>query len=131
LFFTQPPQADERRRDTHPPPPQLINRGGEKISPIELDSAILSLQGVAEAVSFGVPDVKYGEKVWAMVVLEQGVKEDEEALKKALEKKVAKVRSTAAERLRRVEETQTADDPPGRTQFKIPERIIFTSAIPK
>jgi acyl-CoA synthetase (AMP-forming)/AMP-acid ligase II len=92
-LFSLSPQADDDDGTRAPPHPQLINRGGEKISPIELDSAILSLQGVAEAVSFGVPDVKYGEKVWAMVVLEQGVKEDEEGLKKALEKKVAKVRS--------------------------------------
>ncbi len=70
---------------------QLINRGGEKISPIELDSALLSLKGVAEAVSFGVEDAKYGEKVWAMVVLKTGEKEDQARLKQELEGKVAKV----------------------------------------
>lgn len=39
-----------------------INRGGEKISPLEVDAALLSLDGVSEAVAFGVPDEKYGEK---------------------------------------------------------------------
>ena len=72
-------------------PLQLIIRGGENISPIELDSAILALPGVAEAVTFGVPDAKYGEKLWAMVVLKEGAKEDAEGLKNALQNKVAKV----------------------------------------
>lgn len=70
---------------------QLINRGGEKISPIELDSALLALEGVAEAVAFGVEDAKYGEKVWAAVVPKSGAKLDEQKLKRALEQKVAKV----------------------------------------
>lgn len=42
---------------------ELINRAGEKISPLEVDSALLSVDGVGEAVAFGVPDEKYGEKV--------------------------------------------------------------------
>ncbi|PIA49471.1 hypothetical protein AQUCO_01300345v1 [Aquilegia coerulea] len=42
---------------------ELINRGGEKISPIEVDSVLLSHPDVAQAVSFGVPDDKYGEEV--------------------------------------------------------------------
>jgi oxalate---CoA ligase len=70
---------------------QLINRGGEKISPIELDSAILAIKGVAEAVSFGVEDAKYGEKVWAMVVMKNGEAKDQNRLKKELEGKIAKV----------------------------------------
>jgi acyl-CoA synthetase (AMP-forming)/AMP-acid ligase II len=37
---------------------ELINRGGEKISPVELDGALLSIEGVTEAVAFGVPDRK-------------------------------------------------------------------------
>lgn len=48
---------------------ELINRGGEKISPIEVDGALLSHPGVAEAVSFAAPDEKYGESVAAAVVL--------------------------------------------------------------
>ncbi|MBI3302744.1 MAG: AMP-binding protein [Deltaproteobacteria bacterium] len=48
---------------------ELINRGGEKISPREIDEALLTHPAVAEAVCFGVPDVKYGEEVAAAVVL--------------------------------------------------------------
>lgn len=42
---------------------ELINRGGEKISPIEVDAILLSHPDVAQAVAFGVPDDKYGEEV--------------------------------------------------------------------
>ncbi len=48
---------------------ELINRGGEKISPVEVDEALLSHPAVAEAVAFGAPDPKYGESVRAAVVL--------------------------------------------------------------
>jgi acyl-CoA synthetase (AMP-forming)/AMP-acid ligase II len=48
---------------------ELINRGGEKISPLEVDAALLSHPAVAEAATFGAPDVKYGEEVHAAVVL--------------------------------------------------------------
>ncbi len=48
---------------------ELINRGGEKISPLEVDAALLAHPAVAEAASFAVPDPKYGEEVHAAVVL--------------------------------------------------------------
>ena len=48
---------------------ELINRGGEKISPLEVDAVLLQHPSVAEAVCFGVPDEKYGECVQAAVVL--------------------------------------------------------------
>ncbi len=48
---------------------ELINRGGEKISPREIDEVLLTHPAVAEAVCFGVPDTKYGEEVAAAVVL--------------------------------------------------------------
>jgi acyl-CoA synthetase (AMP-forming)/AMP-acid ligase II len=48
---------------------ELINRGGEKISPLEVDAVLLEHPAVAEAVSFGVPDPKYGEEVHGAVVL--------------------------------------------------------------
>ena len=48
---------------------ELINRGGEKISPIEVDATLLEHPAVAEAVCFAVPDDKYGECVQAAVVL--------------------------------------------------------------
>jgi len=48
---------------------EIINRGGEKISPLEIDSVLLSHPAVAEAVSFGVPDAKYGQVVGVVVTL--------------------------------------------------------------
>jgi acyl-CoA synthetase (AMP-forming)/AMP-acid ligase II len=48
---------------------ELINRGGEKISPLEVDAVLLEHPAVAEAVSFAVPDLKYGEEVHGAVVL--------------------------------------------------------------
>ncbi|KAL7234051.1 hypothetical protein ACSBR1_017616 [Camellia fascicularis] len=42
---------------------ELINRGGEKISPIEVDAVLLSHPDIVQAVAFGVPDDKYGEEV--------------------------------------------------------------------
>lgn len=48
---------------------ELVNRGGEKISPLEVDAALLAHPDVKEAVSFSVPDEKYGEEVNAAVIL--------------------------------------------------------------
>ena len=48
---------------------ELINRGGEKLSPTEIDAVLLGNPAVAEAASFGVPDRIYGEEVQAAVVL--------------------------------------------------------------
>lgn len=72
---------------------ELINRGGEKISPLEIDSALLAVDGVKEAVCFGVEDEHYGEIVWAAVVLsKEGSQDTEEPrIKKALDGKIAKV----------------------------------------
>jgi acyl-CoA synthetase (AMP-forming)/AMP-acid ligase II len=48
---------------------ELINRGGEKISPREIDEVLLTHPAVAEAVCFGIADKIYGEEVAAAVVL--------------------------------------------------------------
>ena len=48
---------------------ELINRGGEKISPLEVDATLLEHPAVAEAVCFAAPDAMYGECVQAAVVL--------------------------------------------------------------
>jgi acyl-CoA synthetase (AMP-forming)/AMP-acid ligase II len=48
---------------------ELINRGGEKISPREIDDALKQHPAVAEAVAFGVPHRAWGEEVEAAVVL--------------------------------------------------------------
>ena len=82
---------------------ELINRGGEKISPEEIEAALLEHPAVAEAAVFGVPDLKYGEEVSAAVVL----------------------RSTAtAPELQSYCWTRLAD-------FKVPKLIHLVSAIPK
>jgi oxalate---CoA ligase len=52
---------------------EMINRGGEKISPREVDEALLTHPGVVEAATYGVPDEKYGEVVQAVVVAREGV----------------------------------------------------------
>lgn len=56
---------------------ELINRGGEKISPLEVDAILLEHPAVEEAVCFGVPDEKYGEEVHAAVVLRGEANENE------------------------------------------------------
>jgi acyl-CoA synthetase (AMP-forming)/AMP-acid ligase II len=47
---------------------ELINRGGEKISPLEIDAILLAHPEVGEAVCFAVPDQMYGQIVGAAVV---------------------------------------------------------------
>lgn len=87
---------------------ELINRGGEKISPLEVDAALLSVEGVGEAVSFAVPDDTYGEKVGAAVVLKAGADSaqlTDAHIRQQLDGKLSK--------------------------FKIPEKIFLTDAIPK
>jgi len=56
---------------------ELINRGGDKISPREVDDALLTHGSVAEAVCFGIPDQVYGEEVAAAVVLKESATEKE------------------------------------------------------
>jgi acyl-CoA synthetase (AMP-forming)/AMP-acid ligase II/acyl carrier protein len=60
---------------------ELINRGGEKISPREVDEALLSHPGVAQAVSFAVPEPRLGEEVAAAVVLAGGTAPTERELR--------------------------------------------------
>lgn len=84
---------------------ELINRGGEKISPIELDSAMLAHPAVSEAVAFGAPDEMYGQQVNAVIVLKPGEKATQEDIQKFLGDKLSK--------------------------FKIPVKIFFTDVMPK
>lgn len=48
---------------------EMINRGGEKIAPREIDDVLLQHPAVAEAVAFGLPHSAWGEEVAAAVVL--------------------------------------------------------------
>jgi acyl-CoA synthetase (AMP-forming)/AMP-acid ligase II len=54
---------------------ELINRGGEKISPREVDEVLLAHPAIAEAVCFGVPHPTWGEEVAAAVVLRESATE--------------------------------------------------------
>ncbi|KKZ61948.1 hypothetical protein EMCG_03566 [[Emmonsia] crescens] len=84
---------------------ELINKGGEKISPIELDDAIAHNPHVAEAVSFAIPDTHYGEDIGVAVVLKESGSLSEDMLKSWIAAKVAK--------------------------FKIPKKIWILPEIPK
>ncbi len=56
---------------------EIIIRGGENVSPYEVEAALLVHPAVAEAVCFGVPNDRYGEEVAAAVVLKgQATPED-------------------------------------------------------
>lgn len=52
---------------------ELINRGGEKISPAQVEAVLGAYPGVTEAAVFAVPDPKYGERAEAAVVAQPGV----------------------------------------------------------
>jgi acyl-CoA synthetase (AMP-forming)/AMP-acid ligase II/CBS domain-containing protein len=54
---------------------EMINRGGEKIAPVEVDDVLTSHPLVAEAVVFGAPHPTWGEEVEAVVVLKGDVSE--------------------------------------------------------
>ncbi|CCG84732.1 protein of unknown function [Taphrina deformans PYCC 5710] len=84
---------------------ELINRGGEKISPIELDGALVSHPKVAEAVAFGVPSDMYGQEVACAIVVAAGQQLTEEEVKSYMTDRVAR--------------------------FKVPKVVYFTDAIPK
>jgi acyl-CoA synthetase (AMP-forming)/AMP-acid ligase II/acyl carrier protein len=51
---------------------EMINRGGEKIAPREIEEALLDHAGVAQAAAFAVPHVRLGEDVGAAVVIKPG-----------------------------------------------------------
>jgi acyl-CoA synthetase (AMP-forming)/AMP-acid ligase II len=56
---------------------ELINRGGEKISPLEIDDVLLRHPAVAEALAFAVPHKTLGEDIHAAVVLKSPATESE------------------------------------------------------
>lgn len=84
---------------------ELINKGGEKISPIELDNILAQHPSVAEAVSFAIPDDLYGQEVGVAVVPKDGNKVTEGEMKAYMVEKVAK--------------------------FKVPKRVFITDNMPK
>ena len=84
---------------------ELINRGGEKVSPIEVDTVIMDHAAVAQCLTFALPHPKLGEEVAAAIVLREGAAASE-----------AEIREFAAKRL---------------AQFKVPRKIVFLPEIPK
>jgi oxalate---CoA ligase len=69
---------------------ELINKGGEKISPIELDNVLTRHPAVSEVVSFAIPDEMYGQDVGVAVVKKAGEKLSSEELKRWMAERVAK-----------------------------------------
>ena len=84
---------------------EIINRGGEKIAPREVDDVLMAHPAVAQAVAFAVPHQKLGEDVAAVVVLREGAEAGEREL-----------RAFAADSL---------------ADFKVPRTILFRDEIPK
>lgn len=60
---------------------EIINRGGEKISPLEVDAVMLSHPEIAQVVCFAVNHDKLGEDIAAAVVLQEGSTLDERAIR--------------------------------------------------
>ncbi len=84
---------------------EIINRGGEKVSPREIDEILMDHPAVAQVVCFGMPHPKLGEEVAAVVVLKPG--------------------SAATDReLQAFVATRAAD-------YKVPKKILFMDEIPK
>jgi acyl-CoA synthetase (AMP-forming)/AMP-acid ligase II len=69
---------------------ELINKGGEKISPIELDNVLTRHPQISEAVSFAIPDEVYGQDIGVAVVLKNGEKLTAQELKAWVEERSAK-----------------------------------------
>jgi acyl-CoA synthetase (AMP-forming)/AMP-acid ligase II len=86
---------------------ELINRGGEKIGPREIDEVLLSHPAVAEAVCFGVPHPAWGEEVEAAIVLKEEFKDTT---------KDTDIMAYCKERL---------------AEFKRPKKLHITTAIPR
>ena len=59
---------------------EVINRGGDKVSPAEVDAVMLSLSGVADAAAFGIAHSRLGQEVVAAVVRRPGATVTAEAV---------------------------------------------------
>ncbi len=84
---------------------EVINRGGEKISPLEIDDALMRHPAVAEALAFPVPHPRLGQDVAAAVVLRPGMAATPVELRRYLQDQVA--------------------------SFKVPRRIVMCDQLPK
>ena len=84
---------------------EIINRGGEKISPREVDDVLMDHPAVQQVVTFAMPHDKLGEEVAAAIVLREGVESTER-----------EIQAFAAEHL---------------ANFKLPRKVLFLDEIPK
>lgn len=84
---------------------EIINRGGEKVSPREIDEALLEHPAVAQAVAFAVPHVTLGEDISAAVVLRPGVKVTADQIRDHVFARLA--------------------------EFKVPSSVVIVDSIPK
>jgi len=84
---------------------EIISRGGEKISPREVDEIIMDHPAVALVVTFGMPHEKLGEEVAAAVVLREGQHVSEKELREFIAIRLA--------------------------DYKVPRKILFLEEIPK
>jgi acyl-CoA synthetase (AMP-forming)/AMP-acid ligase II len=84
---------------------EIINRGGEKVSPLEVDEVLMDHPAVQQVVTFALPHDKLGEEVAAAIVLREGASADERA-----------IRDFAAKRL---------------ADFKVPRKVVILAEIPK
>jgi acyl-CoA synthetase (AMP-forming)/AMP-acid ligase II len=84
---------------------EIINRGGEKVSPLEVDDVLMEHPGIQQVVTFALPHKLLGEEVAAAIVLTEGATLT-----------LGDVQTFAAERL---------------AQFKLPKKIVIVDEIPK
>jgi acyl-CoA synthetase (AMP-forming)/AMP-acid ligase II/acyl carrier protein len=84
---------------------EIINRGGEKISPREIDEVLLDHPSIQAALCFAIPDPRLGEEIGAAVVLRTGA-------------------SATDVELMNFAATRLAD-------FKVPRRVLILDEIPK
>lgn len=71
---------------------EMINVGGEKVSPFEVEAAMLSHPAVAEAVAFGIPDPVRDEQLGAVLVLGPGATLGDEEFRAYLGQRLAPVK---------------------------------------
>lgn len=83
---------------------EIINRGGEKILPREIDEVLLDHPAVAQAVAFGIPNPVLGEEVGAAVIVRDP--------------------AVTTQQLRRFAATRLAP-------FKVPYQLVIVDTIPK
>lgn len=84
---------------------EIINQGGEKVAPVEVDEALSSHPAVAEAVTFAMPHPTLGEAVAAAVVLKRDAHASESELREAARLRLA--------------------------EFKVPKQIVFLERLPR